>query len=96
MISSLVIFATSSLRIDDIILPINLVGGSDITTGWRLRPATLGVSVGEPINVSAKMIENYAVESINIMKKIAALPNIKQVYFDENIQAGKKLEGKAA
>jgi hypothetical protein len=89
-------FMEAYLRPNDIILPINLVGGSDITTGWRLSPANLGLSVGEPINVSAEMIENYAVEGLNIMRKIAALPNIKQVYFDENIQAGKKLSNKAA
>jgi len=89
-------FMEAYLRPNDIILPINLVGGSDITTGWRLSPATLGLSVGEPVHVSAEMIENYAVEGINIMKKIAALPNIKQVHFNEDIQAGKKPEGKAA
>ena len=84
------------LRPGDVILPVNLVGGSEITNGWRLSPATLGLSVGEPYKVDAEMIQNYQVEGVNVMKKIAALPNIKNVYFDESIQAGKKLEDKAA
>ncbi len=89
-------FIDAYLRPGDVILPVNLVGGSEITNGWRLSPATLGLSVGEPYKVDAEMIENYAVEGLNVMRKIAALPNIKNVYFDESIQAGKKLEDKAA
>jgi hypothetical protein len=30
------------------------------------------------------------------MRKIAALPNIKEVYFDEDIQSGNKTNDKAA
>ena len=89
-------FMEAYLRPGDVILPVNLVGGSDITNGWRLSPATLGLSVAEPFVVDAEMIENYSVEGVNVMRKIAALPNIKNVYFDESIQAGKKLEDKAA
>ena len=75
------------LRPGDVILPVNLVGGSDITNGWRLSPATLGFSVGQPYEVDAKMIENYEVEGVNVMRTIASLPNIKNVSFDEGIQA---------
>ena len=89
-------FMEAYLRPGDVILPVNLVGGSDITNGWRLSPATLGLSVAEPYIIDAKMIENYSVEGVNVMRKIASLPNIKNVYFDESIQAGKKLEDKAA
>lgn len=89
-------FMQAYLRPGDVILPINLVGGSDITNGWRLSPATLGVSVGTPYEVSAQMIENYEVEGLKVMRTIAALPNIKNVHFDEDIQAGKKFSSKAA
>ena len=89
-------FMEAYLRPGDFILPVNLVGGSDITNGWRLSPATLGLSVGEPYKVTAEMIQNYQTEGLNVMRKIAALPNIKDVYFDESIQAGKKLADKAA
>ena len=32
------------MRPGDFIVPVNLVGGSDIAEGWRLRPAKLGIS----------------------------------------------------
>ena len=78
------------LRPGDVILPVNLVGGSDITNGWRLSPATLGLSVGEPYHVSAEMIENYEIEGLNVMRTIAALPNITNVHFSDEVQAGSR------
>lgn len=84
-------FMQAYLRPGDVILPINLVGGSDITNGWRLSPATLGLSVGQPYQVSASMIDNYKAEGLEVMRTIAALPNIKNVHFSDEVQAGKKL-----
>jgi len=89
-------FIEAYLRPGDVILPLSLVGGSDIGNSWRLKPAVIGLSVAEPYQVDSQMIENYKVEGVNVMRKIAALPNIKNVYFDESIQAGRKLEGRAA
>lgn len=80
-------FMQAYLRPGDVILPLNLVGGSDITKGLLLSVANMGLSVGEPYEVSQEMIDNYEVEGLNVMRKIAALPNIKRVFFDENIQA---------
>ncbi len=74
------------MRPGDFIAPVNLVGGSDITRGWHLRSATLGISMGEPVEVTAEMIENYEEEGINLMRKIAQLPNIKDVRFKEEVQ----------
>ena len=89
-------FMEAYLRPGDVILPISLVGGSDIGNSWRLNPASIGLSVGEPYKVDAGMIQDYQTEGINVMRKIASLPNIKKVYFDESIQAGKKISNKAA
>ena len=83
-------FMQAYLRPNDVILPINIVGGSDITKGWRLSPATLGVSVAKPYIVTAEMIDNYEEEGLNVMRTIAALPNIKNVHFDEDVQARRK------
>tara|TARA_R110001592_G_scaffold248308_1_gene510562 strand:- start:23592 stop:25295 length:1704 start_codon:yes stop_codon:yes gene_type:complete len=88
-------FMQAYLRPGDVILPLNLVGGSDITKGLLLSVANMGLSVGEPFEVSQVMIDNYEVEGLNVMRKIAALPNIKQVFFDEDIQ-GKTGLGKHA
>ncbi|MBC2717309.1 MAG: hypothetical protein HF978_18540 [Desulfobacteraceae bacterium] len=74
------------MRPGDFIAPINLVGGSDITRGWHLRSAKLGISMGEPVEVTAEIIKNYEEEGINIMRKISQLPNIKEVRFKEEIQ----------
>lgn len=71
------------MRPGDYIAPVNLVGGSDLTRGWRLRKATLGISIDEPIEVTAEMIGNFHVEGLNVMRKIAALPNIKKVRFNQ-------------
>jgi len=46
--------------------------------------------VGKPYEVSASMIENYPVEGLNVMRTIAKLPNIKNVTFNDEIQAGNK------
>ncbi|UZE96511.1 hypothetical protein [Alkalimarinus alittae] len=83
-------FMQAYLRPGDVILPINIVGGSDITNGWRLSPATLGVSVAKPYSVTAEMIEHYETEGLNVMRTIAALPNIKNVHFDEDVQSRKR------
>jgi hypothetical protein len=71
------------MRPGDYIAPVNLVGGSDLTRGWRLRPARLGISLDEPFEITAKMLENYKEEGLNVMRKIAALPNIKKVIFNQ-------------
>ena len=79
-------YLQSYMRPGDFIAPINLVGGSDLTRGWHLRSAALGISMGDPIEVTAEMIENYEKEGINVMRNIARLPNIKEVRFKEEIQ----------
>jgi len=79
-------YLQSYMRPGDFIAPINLVGGSDITRGWHLRSATLGISMGNPVEVTSEMIENYEEEGINVMRNIARLPNIKDVRFKEEIQ----------
>jgi len=78
------------MRPGDYIAPINLVGGSDLTRGWRLRPATLGISMGDPYKVTAEMLKNFEESGLDVMKKIAALPNIKDVKFKKEIQFAKK------
>ena len=78
------------MRPGDFILPVNLTGGSEALQGIRLCSATCGFSTGQPYEVSAEMIDNYKQEGVNVMRQVAALPNIKKVYFDEAIQAGKK------
>jgi hypothetical protein len=73
------------LRPGDYVVPVNLTGGSDITNGWKLHPAKLGLSVGNPLKITKEMIKNYKEEGLNIMKKIAELPNIKKVRFNESL-----------
>jgi hypothetical protein len=80
------------LRPGDVILPLSLVGGSDILQGIRLTKGKLGLSLGAPYKVNAEMIENYAVEGIEVMRKIANLPNIKKVHLNDAVQAGNKHE----
>lgn len=89
-------FMQAYLRPGDVILPLNLVGGSDITKGLLLSVANMGLSVAEPYEVTQEMIDNYEVEGVNVMRKIAALPNIKRVFFDENIQSRKNVGKKVA
>ncbi len=76
------------MRPGDFIVPINLVGGSDIAKGWRLRPAKLGLSLEEPFEVTETMIENYTTEGLEVMRKISALPNIKAVRFNKSLYQG--------
>jgi sulfur relay (sulfurtransferase) DsrC/TusE family protein/1-acyl-sn-glycerol-3-phosphate acyltransferase len=78
------------LRPGDVILPLSLVGGSEILQGIKLTKGKLGLSLGAPYKVSADMIENYAKEGIEIMRNIANLPNTKKVHLDDAVQAGKK------
>lgn len=74
------------MRPGDYIAPVNLVGGSDLARGWHLRPARLGICLDDPIEVTADMIDNYKVEALNVMRKIAALPNIKPVRFEQDVE----------
>jgi hypothetical protein len=62
------------------------VGGSDLTRGWRLRSAKLGISMDDPFEVTSKMMNNIEESGLAVMKKIAALPNIKNVRYSEDIQ----------
>jgi len=84
------VYLKAYMRTGDYIVPINLVGGSDIARGWRLRPAKLGLSLDEPFEVTDEMIENYEAEGLNVMRKIAALPNIKKVRFNEDLYLNKQ------
>jgi hypothetical protein len=74
------------MRPGDYIAPINLVGGSDLTRGWKLRSAKLGISMDDPYEVTEKMMKNIEESGLDVMKKIAALPNIKDVKYKEEIQ----------
>ncbi len=74
------------MRPGDVIAPVSLVGGSDLARGWRLRSARLGISLGDPIEVTAQVLDNYEEEGIRVMRDIARLPNIKPVRFKEEIQ----------
>ncbi|MCU0845883.1 MAG: hypothetical protein MUC76_13270 [Spirochaetes bacterium] len=74
------------MRPGDYIAPVNLVGGSDLTRGWRLRRARLGISMDDPFEVTARMLKNFEEAGLAVMQKIAALPNIKIVRFKEEIQ----------
>jgi len=85
-------FLQAYLRPGDVILPLSLVGGSDIMQGISLKQGKLGLSLGSPYEVSAKMIENFAVEGIEIMRRIASLPNTKKVHLNDAVQAGEKYE----
>lgn len=78
-------YVKAYMRTGDYIVPINLVGGSDIARGWRLRPAKLGISLDEPVEVTQEMIDHYETEGLNVMRRIAALPNIKKVHFHEDL-----------
>ncbi len=80
------------LRPGDVILPLSLVGGSDILQGIKLTKGKLGLSLGAPYEVNAEMIENYAEEGIEIMRNIANLPNTKKVHLNDAVQAGNKHE----
>lgn len=80
-------YMAAYMRPGDYIAPVNLVGGSDLARGWRLRPARLGISLDDPFEVTAEMIDNYREEGLNVMRKIAALPNIKPVRFDQACEA---------
>ncbi|MGK0248086.1 MAG: hypothetical protein ACI910_000814 [Oleispira sp.] len=80
------------LRPGDVILPLSLVGGSDILQGIKLTKGKLGLSLGEPYKVSAEMIENYLEEGVEVMRNIANLPNTKKVQLSDAVQAGKKNE----
>jgi len=80
------------LRPGDVILPLSLVGGSDIIKGMKLHKGKLGLALGSPYEVTAEMIENYEVEGVEVMRNIANLANIKKVQLSDAVQAGEKLE----
>ncbi|MFO8112903.1 MAG: hypothetical protein R6T92_10380 [Desulfosalsimonadaceae bacterium] len=81
-------YMAAYMRPGDYIAPVNLVGGSDLARGWRLRPARLGISLDDPFEVTAEMIHNYREEGLAVMRKIAALPNIKPVRFEQEADGG--------
>ena len=78
------------MRPGDYIAPVNLTGGSDLANGWKLRKAVLGISMDYPFEVTVKMLKNFEEAGVAVMKKIAGLPNIKEVRFKEEIQFGNK------
>ena len=78
------------MRPGDVILPLSLVGGSDIIKGVKLLKGKLGLSLGSPYEVTAEMIENYSIEGVEIMRNIANLANIKNVELSDAVQAGEK------
>jgi len=80
------------MRPGDYIAPINLVGGSDLTRGWKLRKAKLGISMDDPFEVTPVMLKNFEEAGLDVMKKIANLPNIKDVRYKEEIQFKKRTE----
>lgn len=67
----------------DYIVPVNLVGGADLTRGWKLKRATLGLCIDEPIEITDEIMENYEVYGLDVMRKIADLPNLKKVRFNQ-------------
>ena len=85
-------FLQAYLRPGDVILPLSLVGGSDIMQGVKLKQGKLGLSLGTPYEVSKAMIDNFAVEGVEVMRNIANLTNIKQVRLNDSVQAGEKYE----
>ena len=85
-------FMQAYLRPGDVILPLSLVGGSDILDGIKLKKGKLGLSVGEPYEVTCEMISNYEVEGVEVMRNIANLTNLKSVHFSESVQAGEPFE----
>lgn len=85
-------FMQAYLRPGDVILPLSLVGGSDILDGIKLKKGKLGMSLGKPYEVTPEMIDSYETEGLKVMRNIAGLTNLKKVHFDESIQAGGKFE----
>ena len=81
-------FLQAYFRPGDAILPISLVGGSDITNGWRLKKGVLGLSVAKPFTVSQEMIDDFETHGVELMRTIASLSNTKDVHFSEAVQAG--------
>jgi len=87
-------FFEAYMRPGDYIAPISVVGGSDFTRGWRLRNATLGISMDTPYRVTSGMVDKFEESGLALMKKIAALPNIKEVRFKDEIQFAVKKKKK--
>ena len=85
-------FLQAYLRPGDVILPLSVVGGSEILQGAKLKKGKLGMALGSPYTVTEEMIDNFAVEGVEIMKNIANLTNLKKVHFSESVQAGEKFE----
>lgn len=83
-------FMQAYLRPGDVILPLSLVGGSDILDGIKLKKGKLGLSLGKPYEVTCEMIDNYETEGVEVMRNIANLTNLKKVNLDESIQSGGK------
>jgi hypothetical protein len=85
-------FMQAYLRPGDVILPLSLVGGSDIMQGMKLIRGKLGLALGSPYEVTQEMIDNYASEGVEVMRNIANLTNIKKVRLNDSVQAGEKYE----
>ncbi len=85
-------FFDTYMRAGDFIAPISVVGGSEIMNGWRLKPATLGISIGEPFEVTRQMLERGEESGYMLMKDIASLPNIKMVRIKDEIQFKNSIE----
>jgi len=85
-------FLQAYLRPGDVILPLSLVGGSQIMQGMTLKKGKLGLALGSPYEVTAELIDNYAVEGAEVMRNIASLPNTKKVQLNDAVQAGEKYE----
>lgn len=85
-------FLQAYLRPGDVIMPLSLVGGSDILQGVKLKQGKLGLSLGTPYEVTADMIDNFAIEGVEVMRNIANLTNIKNVRLNDSVQAGEKYE----
>jgi len=81
-------FLQAYFRPGDVILPLSLVGGAEILQGVKLTKGALGLALGAPYEVTAEMIDNFAIEGVEVMREIASLPNIKKVYLNEAVQAG--------
>lgn len=87
-------YIASYMRPGDILVPLSLVGGSDALQGIRFRHARFGLNVGESIQITQETLTHSEWMAVHVMKKVAALPNIKNVYFSEEIQFAKTQNNK--
>ncbi|MGK0290733.1 MAG: 1-acyl-sn-glycerol-3-phosphate acyltransferase [bacterium] len=83
-------FLPAYLRPNDLIVPISLVGGTDIFNSNWLHFGKIGLSIGEPREVTLPMIRRYKATVKSIMQEVADLPNIKKVIYSEEVQNATK------